>query len=261
MGGIISRKKHGAQYGREFVADEAIIGQGSYALISFQKLGLEKERIDKLYKIFLELDSKGDGLVIVRDFFKFFGLQDTEYNHQVFTIMDQDSNGKVDFQEFVMATWNYCTYSMAALTKFAFGLCDLDDSGTLEFDEVRELVEKVYGKRAFEENVRVQKLLETLDVDGDGTVSLEEFSKFNRQFPLLLYPAFQLQNTLRIKLFGEKYWKKEEDRRRTALRGRNIYEILHEIDGMRKELEDKKKKRGNEKTNSRRPPWLNTSRC
>ena len=59
--------------------------------------------------------------------------------------MDEDHSGTVDFREFVIALWNYCTLGRPALTLFCFDLYDEDSSGTLEVGEMRTLLRDVYG--------------------------------------------------------------------------------------------------------------------
>ena len=49
--------------------------------------------------------------------------------------MDEDGSGDIDFSEFVLCIWNYCTLDLKSLIKFAFGLFDADGSGTMEYNE------------------------------------------------------------------------------------------------------------------------------
>lgn len=66
--------------------------------------------------------------------------------HVKIRIFDEDGSGSVDFREFVMSLWNYCTLSKAALIMFAFDLYDNNNSGEIDIDEV-ELLLKEVGKR------------------------------------------------------------------------------------------------------------------
>ena len=45
--------------------------------------------------------------------------------------MDEDQSGEIDFREFVIAIWNYCSFTKSALILFAFDLYDIDNSGTI----------------------------------------------------------------------------------------------------------------------------------
>ena len=86
---------------------------------------------------------------------------------------------------------------------------------------------EVYGD-TYENNHRVQRIVELIDSDGDGVISFREFQDFNRKYPAILFPAFKLQNHIRGKVFGVTWWERasEERRKMGGGRCRNIYEIL-----------------------------------
>jgi Ca2+-binding EF-hand superfamily protein len=82
-------------------------------------------------------------------------------------------------------------------------LFDEDRSGYLDIQEVTDLVKFVYGK-PLDDNV--VKILDTIDEDGSGTITFHEFCKKNRSFPSLLFPAFHMQEVLRMKCMGAAFW-------------------------------------------------------
>ena len=49
--------------------------------------------------------------------------------------MDENGSGQIDFCEFVVCVWNYCSYDLPGLVKFAFGMFDLDGSGVISRPE------------------------------------------------------------------------------------------------------------------------------
>ena len=77
---------------------------------------------------------------------------------------------------------------------------------------------------------RIERILELIDDNGDGKINFEEFEKFNRRYPQLLFPAFQLQQQLRETVRGKRYWHTQmKKRQQWALqtgRNLNIWEIL-----------------------------------
>lgn len=44
--------------------------------------------------------------------------------------------------------------------------------------------------------------------DGDGTISFEEFQNLNNRFPMILYPAFKLQDAIQTSTLGSSEWVK-----------------------------------------------------
>jgi serine/threonine-protein phosphatase 2B regulatory subunit len=75
-------------------------------------------------------------------FHSFYQLECTPFTEKVFSVMDIDHSGKINFNEYVISTWNYLSSDMDVLTAFAFSLFDIDDSKTLELEEIRQMVFK-----------------------------------------------------------------------------------------------------------------------
>jgi Ca2+-binding EF-hand superfamily protein len=61
----------------------------------------------------------------------------------------------------------------------AFHGADIDQTGFLNMDEVRILMHKMDPEYPMEE---IKALLDYVDIDGDGKISLEEFKRLFRQF-------------------------------------------------------------------------------
>ena len=55
---------------------------------------------------------------------------------------------------------------------------------------------------------------------------MKEFTKFNQSHPLLLYPAYGIQQTLRAKVLGVSFWEKVTKNREKCFEGKQITEIL-----------------------------------
>lgn len=61
-------------------------------------------------------------------------------------MFDEDNSGEIDFREFVVALWNYCTLGKATLVIFAFDLYDTDGSGIIDAQELDNMLKEVYGR-------------------------------------------------------------------------------------------------------------------
>lgn len=157
-------------------------------------------------------------------FHAFYRLEPTDFTEKVFSVMDIDQSGKLNFNEYIVSTWNYLSSDMDILTAFAFSLFDLDDSGTLEINEIHNMVREVYGG----DMTRVKNVLSKLDAERDenGLIGRVEFCIFSRKYPLLLFPAFAMQQTLRRNIFGEDYWEKMTDLRNSIFGGMTLFDII-----------------------------------
>lgn len=166
--------------------------------------------------------------VTVGEFHEFFRMRETTFSRRVFGMLDMNSSGEIDFKEFVVSIWNYCTFNRQSLALFAFTLFDTNDSGVLDSNELNQLIVSVYGDTAHSE-ARLQRIVAAFDDNGDGTVSKYEFVVFNNTQPLILFPAYQFQATLRGRILGTRWWTRLANEREKKFRGKNIYEILEDM--------------------------------
>jgi len=216
---------------RIYTTNEEIVGQGYVATKTFETLQLDPRTIQRFYIVFNDIDEDGSGEISKDEFYGYLKIDETAFSDRVFEIIDLDKSGEIDFREFVVCLWNYCTYDQATLSDFAFSLYDEDDGGFLDLAEIQELVNEVFGS-AQEGSARVQKVLGILDADGDGVVTKEEFIHFQESCPVLLFPAFRMQQRMREKVLGIDFWEKESVKRWSLTGGRNlsIFEILQAMD-------------------------------
>jgi hypothetical protein len=81
---------------------------------------------------------------------------------------------------------------------------------------VLTLAVDIYGKASGE--TRARQVLDILDADHSGSISRREFIDYIDKYPMLLFPAFRMQQCIRSKLMGTAFWI-DEERRRLALCG------------------------------------------
>jgi Ca2+-binding EF-hand superfamily protein len=68
------------------------------------------------YKVFQKIDVDGSGQIDIFELMIYVDVTTTVFTDRVFNIFDEDCSGKIDFREFVLATWNYCTLGNASLS-------------------------------------------------------------------------------------------------------------------------------------------------
>lgn len=80
-----------------------------------------------------------------------------------------------------------------------------DGSGTIDEEEFVELCTMVNnGSPVFPGNFL--RALEEFDTNDDGLIDFEEFTSLNNRYPIVLFPAFRLQQALQVHTLGEKEW-------------------------------------------------------
>jgi hypothetical protein len=144
------------------------------------------------------------------------------------------------FAQFCMSIYMLTFIEMPSL---AFNMYDTDGSGTLDLEEVKGLVYKVYGSSGAtqinddgsEVGSKVQQVLDGMDADHDGVITKPEFAALVHRFHYLLLPAFQVQNRCRTKMFsGYVDWKREEQKTE-ATKYTTLVDIVKRIDKIAQE--------------------------
>ena len=165
--------------------------------------GLKPKHVKTLYKLFRKADKEQSGEISVLEFLMFFDIDRTVFAVKAFTHMDDDKSGEIDFPEFVKAAWAFVSLSKEGLRNFAFSIYDLDDSGSIDRFEVEAMVHELYGSQWRRSRLARQTLKE---LAARKQRSRAEFVDFARTHPALLFPAFQLQGSLRTALGGARMW-------------------------------------------------------
>jgi hypothetical protein len=57
-----------------------------------------------------------------------------------------------------------------------------------------------------------EQALDMFDENGDGVIDFLEFIALDRRFPMLMFPAFRLQEKIQKMTLGEKQWTKINER-------------------------------------------------
>jgi Ca2+-binding EF-hand superfamily protein len=74
-----------------------------------------KREIAQLYNLFCKADVDLSGTVDMVELLTLLDIERTSFSVRVFSIFDEDKSGLIDFKEFVLAAWNYCTLSDSSL--------------------------------------------------------------------------------------------------------------------------------------------------
>lgn len=89
-------------------------------LNQFEVMQLSRNEIRKLFYIFSAVDVDKSGQIALAELLAHIDLERTRFTERIFSIFDEDGSGEIDFREFVLSLWNYCT-----LTKATLGTCKI----------------------------------------------------------------------------------------------------------------------------------------
>lgn len=82
----------------------------------FEKLELSRQNVGAFYKQFRDVDMDGSGTIDIVEMLVALQLERTKFTTRIFSIFDKDRSGHLNFLEFVLGMWNFCT-----LQKTSFG--------------------------------------------------------------------------------------------------------------------------------------------
>ena len=77
--------------------------------------GLRPWHLRRLYAYFRRADKDDSDWISVLEFLMFFDVERSVFAVKAFTSMDADGDQRIDFAEFVRATWSYVSLSKAGL--------------------------------------------------------------------------------------------------------------------------------------------------
>ena len=132
-------------------------------------------------KLFNQIDLNADGKITKEELY--LGLKQRlnsdsleEDVKNIFKNLDMNNDGYIEYEEFVRAAVGKEKFMGENVLKFAFRFFDKNDSGKIDFAEVETVFKKsVVDKEHIEESLN--KIINEVDVNRDGKISFEEFSK------------------------------------------------------------------------------------
>lgn len=136
---------------------------------------LTKDETDKMEEIFASMDKNNDGILSKQEikdgYEEHFGIWiDDEEVDRIFSAIDNDGSGSIDYSEFLMATMSEQQLMSKEKLKAAFKMFDKDGSGTISKEEICAALGNLDDEVA-------HKMISEVDEDADGEISFEEFEK------------------------------------------------------------------------------------
>eukprot|EP01031_Cornospumella_fuschlensis_P025232 gene25232-30474_t len=166
-------------------------------------MALEENDVKMLMKVFEKIDKKKLGQISLKQIFDFLEQPQTPVSEEVFRSMDAlDSNGMIEFGDFVRAVGTYAFFGKEEILRFIYIFADQDRTGSIKSSEFTHLVEVLNPL----EKVRTRRAIKTMNLTEENTVNFEDFQLLNEQFPSIFLPAFLLQNAMREKILGVDWW-------------------------------------------------------
>ncbi|CAB1107089.1 unnamed protein product [Ectocarpus sp. CCAP 1310/34] len=149
-------------------ADYGELKKAALMVTAFQ---LDRKEIKQLKDAFLEVDTEGNGAISLdelRIVLREHGVDGAEVD-RVFGAVDMDSSGRLHYMEFLAATIEARGYIEEESLKDAFERLDVDSTGFISRDNLKEVLGKTY------DNALIDKMLEEGDSSMSGSIEWEDF--------------------------------------------------------------------------------------
>ncbi|RVE74175.1 hypothetical protein OJAV_G00019510 [Oryzias javanicus] len=140
------------------------------------------------------------GVLFLHEFKRFFGVDPTgeasDYAESMFRAFDKNGDNTIDFLEFVAALNLVFRGDLEHKLRWSFKVYDKDGNGFVDRSELRSIIDSIYRIKKCSKSdlsdtqlsvdAAVDRILEAVDTDRDGCVSMEEFIKGAQADPWVL---------------------------------------------------------------------------
>jgi len=144
---------------------------------------VDDDQITRLRDTFIGVDRNGDGqlsLAELKDGCRSVGIINSEEVKSVFHSLDKDNSGSIGYTEFLAGMIDQKNYLQEELCWEAFRTFDRDGSGTIEIEELREMLKDQSLDKMFPGEKDVETIFQETDKNSDGKISFDEFMDMMR---------------------------------------------------------------------------------
>jgi len=159
------------------VEDEEDEGRATVTML-MSKCDLTEDQVMQAYTDFNE--NNPDGIITKEQFLQ--TMEDKLIAESLFRVFDEDNSGGLNFSEYLQVKSVKTIETPEEKLNWIFTAYDEDGGGSIDEAEIKEIVLGCFRMAGIDEDDEllpscVEDVRESIDVDGDGDISKEEFVK------------------------------------------------------------------------------------
>ena len=175
-----------------------------YACVCVCVCAVSHEELLALYEHFkfISASKDADGVIDLEEWLQALELRDSAFSRRIFQAFDDDNNGTISFQEFVVGLSVFSPRStLEEKLDLSFRIYDMDGDGSIDKSELYAILRasllENYQLNISDEDIQrlVDRTFEDTDTDGDGVISYDEYRNLVMSNPDIL-SQFSLNSDL-----------------------------------------------------------------
>lgn len=91
----------------------------------FAAMQLETNDVERLHQVFERIDRDDSRNIELIELISLLDIDRTAFSERIFSIFDENKTGSINFYQFVVTLWNYCTLSDDSLRKYFIFVCTI----------------------------------------------------------------------------------------------------------------------------------------
>lgn len=172
-----------------------------------------EQEFQELYRPFASLRVDNSNKVQISALASYFSFAEDSHLIRCFSLFDKQNTGLMDFGEYFLCLWNYCTHSLETYLLFSYLVYDIEFSGRLTVGAVKQFLHAAYNSAEHSEAEHWEMLDNLIVGDGLGDAGIMDYNDFalmiNNHYELFAW-AFRLRPSFVEYFFDELFWAKKQ---------------------------------------------------
>lgn len=84
----------------------------------FKAMKLKREEVIDMLAVYNKVDCDKSGNIDVVELLTLLDIERTRFTERIFSAFDKDHTGQIDFYEFTVSVWKFCTLGNGSISKY-----------------------------------------------------------------------------------------------------------------------------------------------